>query len=98
MNADRPIFIEDLVKDTGVKYSTISTAFTRLTQLYPNAERIGKGIYRWSSKPSGIPVTIADVTSIKEFIVKVLDTKEDGTMLVSEEDSERLFVMKPLEW
>jgi hypothetical protein len=47
-------------------------------------------VYLWDST--------AKAKETAEYMVKVLSRKDDGTMLVQDEDGEQVYVMRPVEY
>jgi hypothetical protein len=90
-NADRPIHSTTLAEELKLKVTSVQGAMNRMQHNFPQMRRIQRGIYIWDSEPKVIEHT--------EYMVKVLNKKDDGTMLAQDiEDSSNLFIMKPIDY
>jgi biotin operon repressor len=90
-NTDRPLIRAQLANELGMEKWQVSNAINTLAAKFPQVERPVNGIYRWNSKvveKPQVPKT--------ELIVKVVDRKADGTLLVTDETS--VYVMRKLDW
>lgn len=89
-NADRPVTAADVAEATGDVETSAASAMAAMAKRYPQMRRVQKGIYIWDS-------SIKEAET-GEYMVKVLSRKEDGTMLVQDEEHGDVFVMRPVEF
>lgn len=89
-NPDRPVPLTEIAEAIGRQVSSVNGALNRMMQEYPQCRRPQKGVYLWDST--------AKAKESAEYLVKVLSRKDDGTMLVQDEDGEQVYVMKPVEY
>lgn len=94
-NADRPITLRELEREClepGGVASSVNGAALRLTERYPNCERIQNGVYIWHSNPEVMQEQASLVT------VRILKTRDDGSMLVIDDDTNEIYTVRPLSW
>lgn len=89
-NADVPHAMTSIAESTGLTKVQVSGAVSALRRQFPNLEVIKRGIYRWNSTPTA--------THRKELSLKVMKTKDDGSMLCQDLESDALFVVTLMEW
>lgn len=111
-NADRPITIEEIVRETGARGDSVSTMVSRMIQRFPGRmERIGKGLYRWNSEPAEVaPEKPESMKAGSEILMSVLSVREEEFVvsednkvketryLLRDEETGDLFVMTPFEF
>lgn len=95
-NADRPITLEEVEKALDWPRASVNAGLVRMVKKYPDQmERIQRGVYRWSSTAVEQP---ASGTLVTEMLVTVVRRRDDGKMLVRDDNTSELYVMEPFEF
>jgi DNA-binding transcriptional regulator GbsR (MarR family) len=90
-NADKPLVASEIADALNMNVMQVSNAVTHMIPNFPNIQRIQRGVYKWNST-----VTEKPQEPETELIVKIVDRKADGTLLVTDETS--VYVMRKLDW
>lgn len=96
-NADRPITLKELSKETDCPEGAASSAISRLILDFPTQlERSARGVYIWHSTP-----TMAKKVSATEgnlMLVKIMKYDENVRRWLIMDENDTLYVMKEVEW
>jgi len=94
---DSVLVIDTVAKAVGWSRGSCSTAMGRMIDLYPNMERIRRGVYRWNSDLSVVDMKMETIVQpeIVDDMTIIVVASDGDVMLVKDSGSGKLYKLTP---